>query len=442
MQRRQFLKLVLVAGDFIFLFASFFVALFVRGKPVLSQPPLLLVCFAGLFVFWIFIIYLLGLYNYNFLKKTGDFIFGIAIFSIIAFFSGASLFYFAAVPGVSPKSILFLEIAIFDLIFIIWRYLFYLFLQSKKIKARIIIGGCSPKLCQALPEISKRFEIAGVFCLSGRPECLALKTGLFFDKDIDSELMDNIDSVLIGGREEEKVIREIIAKTKNGAEIIRFEDFCESVEHKICLDFLDNQPSEKIFKPDRRLYVVAKKIMDLFFGIAGFLIFLLLLPLVSLAVKIDSRGPVFYKQQRVGKNGKMFVLSKFRTMKNSPDSAKKVWREKDGKSVTKVGLFLRKAHIDELPQCLNLLKGDISIVGPRPEWVELAKIFEKEIPHYYQRYNVKPGILGWAQINYPASKSVQEAREKFEYDLYYIKNRSLMLDLEIILKSARLFFLS
>ena len=117
----------------------------------------------------------------------------------------------------------------------------------------------------------------------------------------------------------------------------------------------------------------------------------------------------------------------------------KTWREKDAGSITRVGKFLRRTHLDELPQAINILKGDISFVGPRAEWVEFAKVFEKEIPFYKYRYLVKPGLIGWAQINYPPSKSLDEAREKFEYDLYYIKNQSILLDLEIIIKSPKLF---
>jgi lipopolysaccharide/colanic/teichoic acid biosynthesis glycosyltransferase len=117
----------------------------------------------------------------------------------------------------------------------------------------------------------------------------------------------------------------------------------------------------------------------------------------------------------------------------------KLWREKDRSNITWVGKILRRSHLDELPQAINLLKGDLSFVGPRAEWVELAKIFEKEIKFYKYRYLVKPGLIGWAQINFPPSRTVDEAREKFEYDLYYIKNHSLLLDSEIIFKSLKLF---
>ncbi len=125
-------------------------------------------------------------------------------------------------------------------------------------------------------------------------------------------------------------------------------------------------------------------------------------------------------------------------MKVSQNQEKDLWRERDPSQTTRTGKILRKFYLDEFPQFLNILKGDISFVGPRPEWLKLAEIFEKEIPFYSLRYLIRPGFAGWAQLKLPASTSVKEAKEKFQYDLYYIKNRSFLFDLEIILKTIRI----
>jgi len=183
-----------------------------------------------------------------------------------------------------------------------------------------------------------------------------------------------------------------------------------------------------------------KRGLDVLFSFAGLLITAILFPFIALAIKIDSPGSVFYTQERIGKDRKNLTLYKFRTMKVSGDQDKKLWREKDPGQITRVGRILRRIHLDEFPQFWSILKGDLSFVGPRPEWVELAKIFEKEIPFYSQRYLVRPGFTGWAQLNFPPSTSVEEAKEKFQYDLYYIKNRSFFLDLGIILKTIRIIF--
>jgi lipopolysaccharide/colanic/teichoic acid biosynthesis glycosyltransferase len=210
---------------------------------------------------------------------------------------------------------------------------------------------------------------------------------------------------------------------------------------KICVE----QVSEEWFKDNisenkNKFYLVFKLAIDMFFGCAGFIFFILLFPITAVLIKIDSNGNILYKQERIGKNGKKFILYKFRTMTENGREYKDFWREKNKENITYIGSILRKTHLDEIPQAINLLKRDLSFIGPRPEWIRLADIFEKEIPYYKYRYIVMPGIIGWAQINFPASKSVTEAKEKFEYDLYYIKNQSFLLDLEIILKSFKLFF--
>lgn len=209
---------------------------------------------------------------------------------------------------------------------------------------------------------------------------------------------------------------------------------------KVSLEDINEDWFKNIFsKKESIFYLFTKRTIDIILGSIGFVLFLIFLPFVAVLIKLDSKGPIFYCHQRVGKNGELFSLCKFRTMHDNSGTKEKTWREKDGVSITKFGKILRRSHLDELPQAINILKGDLSFVGPRAEWVEFAKIFEKEIKFYKYRYSVKPGLIGWAQINYPPSKSVDEAKEKFEYDLFYIKNRSTLLDLEIILKSPKLF---
>ena len=209
--------------------------------------------------------------------------------------------------------------------------------------------------------------------------------------------------------------------------------------------FLENISEEwfekNVSKKDGVVYSFVKRATDLFFGCVGFVFFVLLFPFFALVIKFDSKGNILFKQERIGKNGKIIVIRKFRTMLQEYNCDNEKWREKNKNNITRVGKFLRVSHLDELPQWINLIAGDLSFIGPRAEWVDLAKIFEKEIPFYKKRYLVKPGLIGWAQINFPASKSVKEAKEKFEYDLYYIKNKSLLLDFEIILKSIKLFLL-
>jgi lipopolysaccharide/colanic/teichoic acid biosynthesis glycosyltransferase len=163
-----------------------------------------------------------------------------------------------------------------------------------------------------------------------------------------------------------------------------------------------------------------------------------LIPLVALAVKLDSNGPVFFEQLRIGAKEKKFMLYKFRTMREDAESKTgEVWAQKDDPRVTRVGKYLRKFRLDEIPQMYNVLKGDMSFIGPRPERPEFVKKLKEAIPYYSERHCVKPGLTGWAQIKYPYGASVEDSAEKLRYDLYYIKNTSIPLDLLIMLETAK-----
>jgi lipopolysaccharide/colanic/teichoic acid biosynthesis glycosyltransferase len=160
--------------------------------------------------------------------------------------------------------------------------------------------------------------------------------------------------------------------------------------------------------------------------------------LTAIAVKLDSRGPAFYRQRRVGLFGQGFDVVKLRSMRVDAEvPGQAVWAEKDDPRITRIGRIIRKLRIDELPQCWSVLKGEMSFVGPRPERPQFVDDLESKLPYYAERHMVKPGITGWAQINYPYGASIEDARQKLEYDLYYAKNYSPFLDVLILLQTAR-----
>jgi len=180
-------------------------------------------------------------------------------------------------------------------------------------------------------------------------------------------------------------------------------------------------------------YEVIKRGLDIVGATVGALPALVIIMVFGLLVKIETPGKVFYSQERLGKHGKKFKLYKIRSMHSDAEKDGAKWAEQDDERVTKIGKFIRNTRIDELPQLINILKGEMSIVGPRPEREVFTIQFEEEIPGFSQRLNVKPGLTGWAQINggYDISP-----REKLKYDLYYIKNRSLRLDFKILFKTV------
>jgi len=186
-------------------------------------------------------------------------------------------------------------------------------------------------------------------------------------------------------------------------------------------------------------YDFIKRCFDLTLAIIFFVIFLPLIIIIGGLIKISSAGPVIYKQERVGKGGKTFILYKFRTMESDKEGF--LWTDRNDWRITFIGKILRRIHLDELPQLINVMKNDLSFVGPRPERSELAEIY-RQLPDYEIRHIVKPGLSGWAQLNYKASTSLEEAREKLKYDIYYIKNRSFAFDLLIFLKTIKFLIFS
>ncbi len=192
------------------------------------------------------------------------------------------------------------------------------------------------------------------------------------------------------------------------------------------------------FSSGRRLSSIAKRLFDV---AASALLLLLTAPLIlltALLVKLESHGPAFYRQRRVGRYGEEFDIVKLRSMRADAEVAgQAVWAQKDDPRITRVGNFIRKVRIDELPQVWSVLKGEMSFVGPRPERRQFIAALETQLPFYAERHMVKPGITGWAQINYPYGASLEDARHKLEYDLYYAKNYTPFLDLLIILQTVR-----
>jgi exopolysaccharide biosynthesis polyprenyl glycosylphosphotransferase len=186
------------------------------------------------------------------------------------------------------------------------------------------------------------------------------------------------------------------------------------------------------------LTAALKRLSDITVGLALLLLTLPLMVITILAIKADSTGSVFYRQERVGQFDKPFTLLKFRSMTADAEAGgDPVWAQRNDPRVTRVGRFIRATRIDELPQLVNVLAGEMSLVGPRPERPHFVEQLSRAIPFYSQRSYVKPGVTGWAQINFPYGASVEDAREKLAYDLYYVKNRSLLLDVAVLISTVR-----
>lgn len=239
-------------------------------------------------------------------------------------------------------------------------------------------------------------------------------------------------------------VSQLLACRFRGVRVEDWPTFHEKLTGKIFVNGL--RPSWLIFSDGfvkTRLTETIKRALDVALASIGLILAAPLMALAAICIKLDSPGPVFFRQERVGKDGKEFILNKFRSMRTDAEAVTgPVWASEDDPRVTRVGRLLRKTRFDEIPQMLNVLVGDMSFVGPRPERSAFVHQLEEQIPFYSQRCSVKPGITGWAQVRYQYGSSIEDSMEKLQYDLYYIKNMSVFLDLLILLSSLQVVLFS
>jgi sugar transferase (PEP-CTERM system associated) len=234
-------------------------------------------------------------------------------------------------------------------------------------------------------------------------------------------------------------LKDLLRIKTAGVHVNDFSSFLERETGRVDLDTVN--PSWLIFSDGfssgRAVSSVAKRMFDV--GASALLLACTapVIVLFAILVKLDSRGPAFYRQSRVGLYGGAFDVIKLRSMRTDAEAAGAQWASKDDPRVTRIGKFIRKVRIDELPQAWTVLKGEMSFVGPRPERPEFVADLEEQLPYYAERHMVKPGITGWAQVNYPYGASIDDSRQKLEYDLYYAKNYTPFLDLLIMLQTLR-----
>lgn len=244
--------------------------------------------------------------------------------------------------------------------------------------------------------------------------------------------------VAIDDRRKGLPVNEFLECKMNGVRFVETAEFFERELGKIRLDSL--HPSNLIFADGFTQAVIRlaeKRAVDLFASVVLLLLTAPVMIITAIAILVDDGGPILYRQERVGRKGQCFTLFKFRSMRQDAEKNGAVWARKDDDRVTSIGKFIRRTRIDELPQLFNVLRGDMSFVGPRPERPQFVAELSEAIPYYDLRHYVKPGITGWAQVLYPYGASVNDAREKLQYDLYYLKNYSLFLDLAIMMQTAQ-----
>ena len=249
-----------------------------------------------------------------------------------------------------------------------------------------------------------------------------------------------IDRIIVAleDRREGLPIRELLRLRFDGVIIEEAGTLLERLSCKLQLSNL--RPSSFIYAEGFRLkpsQLISRRIVSMVAAAVGLLVFAPLLPIVILLVRLSSPGPIFYRQTRVGLRGDTFTVLKFRTMRQDAEANGAKWATKDDPRVTRVGRFMRKTRLDEVPQLWNVLRGDMNFVGPRPERPEFIRLLSDEMPFYELRHTIRPGLTGWAQVRYGYGGTLEESRHKLEFDLYYLKHMSLGLDLLIMFETIK-----
>jgi exopolysaccharide biosynthesis polyprenyl glycosylphosphotransferase len=426
---------VLVMGDIFLAFLALFFTLAVRylnnfHYPIFYQH---LLPFGFIYFVWLLFFYVFGLYDLEIIRPKGELTQRIIQCFVVCLIIGLIFFYLVPAFGIAPKRNLLLDIFIFGLLIFAWRRLFYS-LFSTFYQANIAFLG-KTKLATSLAEQIKKQPQLGYQVVGFLNQKINLQQQLKKWKINYLIISDDFS-------QNQLLAQKLYACLPLKVSFLSLDRAYEQILGKIPVDFVNQAWFLKnLSEHHKSAYEKIKRIIDIL--ISSLLLFLTspLWLFIALAIKLDDKGPVFYRQERVSKDNKIFRILKFRSMVVNAEKMGAMWAKKNDPRLTRVGKFLKKFHLDEFPQMVNVLKGDISLVGPRPERPEFVRQLEKEIPHYHLRHIVKPGFTGWAQVKFVQyARSLQDSHEKFQYDLYYIKNRSFLLDLAILLKTFFLFF--
>lgn len=441
--------IMLIFGDLLIVNGSIFLSAILRlglnaGWGYIQSNP-----WSFILTGWIYIITFFSMELYDIRKdfKSIGNVMTITLASTSAFVITTLLFYMNWSLRIGRG--VFILNGILIILFIIgWRILYSYLLEQPIFKRNVLIVGAGWAGKTILQEINvaKKSGMKAVGFIDDDPS----KKGNLIEGypilgdrySINNVIRQNDVDLIIAAITHEKhadLIKALINCSWKGIDIIDMPAIYEQLTGKIPFKHINNMWMLHIAIGKPKLYSrLIKPVLEA--GIA-LILFVLLIPvmvILAIVIKCDSRGRIFYTQERVGKDGRKFTIMKFRTMvENAESLTGAVYAADNDHRITKIGRFLRKWRLDEIPQLLNVVKGDMSLVGPRPEREVFIREFEEKIPFYTQRLLVRPGLTGWAQVKFPYASSIEQTEEKLQYDLYYIKNMSFILDFVVFLKTIR-----
>ncbi|MFA5998381.1 MAG: sugar transferase [Candidatus Paceibacterota bacterium] len=422
--RRAFL--LLFAGDLVAFGVSLYLTLWLRYGAVPDSVLLApyVIPFSLLFVLWILVFYSAGLYSKRlvlFPSRLSDALFKTQMANILF---AALFFFFIPTFGIAPKTILALYLIVSLALIFAWRLGMYPRLSLRQNREQAVLLAHGAEADELFAEVNSNPRYGIEFCSRE----LGDERATTFVVDAASSDAGAINSLVRGGKQ-----------------VVTFEDMYEEVFDRIPLSHLGHAWfRENVAATDPLFFTIAKRCIDIVGGLVMGFITIIATPFVALALQIEYPGSVFLAQTRIGQHGTRIRAYKFRSMRFGDRGA---WKGEGANKVTRVGSFLRRVSLDEFPQFINVLKGELSLIGPRNDIEALGERLSDAIPYYLFRYSVRPGITGWAQINQQyepgnvSPQSIEETKTRLAYDFYYLKHRSLGLDIIIALKTLkRMFF--
>ena len=399
-------------------------------------------------LFCLLILYFYDLYDYTVMSNRRELMLRLVQALGIAWAILALVFYFVPFLLIG-RGVSVISVPLVLVLLLGWRIFIHLLTGHPDIGEKILIVGTGKTAMDTAEAIWQRrdagYRIVGFASENGAKPKERIGESEILGSANDMEAIikaEKIDRVVIAVRERRGTFpTETLLKMSlaGNVSIEECTSFFERITGQVHVDML--RPSWLIFdgrQRDSRLKTVVRESIHRLLAFMGLVLSFPVAVLTAILIKLESRGSVFYRQERLGKNGKVFDVIKFRSMKTDAEAdGTPVWATSNDVRTTRIGKFIRKARIDEIPQFWNILKGEMSFVGPRPERPHFVEQLAHEIPFYEHRHLVAPGLTGWAQIKYPYGASVEDARQKLQYDLYYIKNQSLALDLVIVFDTIK-----
>ncbi len=438
---------VLAVGEFLFLVASVYLGValrFLGQEPPYGVEPLLpkAVVFA---LVMLGAMTAMGLYQRNLREGLGGVLIRLGLSALLALVAMSVLFY--VFPG------LFLGRGAFGLAYLVAllglalvRAVFLQVADLEALQRRVLVLGAGPRAAEIAKRLRRKADrrgchIVGYVHVAGERDAVDPQKVIRHDVPLlELARRMQIDEIVVAVQDRRKnfPLHEILDCRMSGIEVLDLLSFFERQLRRVELDLM--QPSWLIFSDGFRYGLwraVSKRLFDVVVSASLLLLLWPVMLVAALAIYLETGRPILYRQVRVGEHWRPFQLLKFRSMVQDAEADGRArWAAPGDSRVTRVGRFLRRSRIDELPQLVNVLRGDMSFVGPRPERPEFVERLAREIPYYAERNRVKPGITGWAQVCYPYGASEEDAARKLQYDLYYVKNYSLFLDLLILLQTA------